>query len=264
MFEFSLYLLTGLVTGVLAGLLGIGGGVIIVPTLLYIFTYVQMPQWAIMHMAESTALAAIILTTLMAVVIQQRHHNIRWDIFRRLSLGIVVGTTLGAAIASLLPNNILKILFGVFISLISIHMLFSRKHETIKSDQYSPPWIEITSGFLVGGVSGMLGIGGGVFIVPILLRFGLSAHSAAATSSACALLLSLVGTLSYMIAGWQVTGLPHESTGFVYWPAVLGIALTSVIFVPLGTKLANRLSGKTLIRIFALFLLLVGLRMLIS
>lgn len=264
MFEFSLYLAAGTITGLLAGLLGIGGGVIIVPSLAYIFTYIGIPEKGIMHMAESTALAAIILTTLTAVMVQQRKKAIRWDIFRSLSIGIILGTIAGAAIASSLPNHTLKILFGVFISLVAMHMLLTKKSEFADEEKNPTFTHKVIAGFLVGGISGMLGIGGGVFIVPILLRFGLSAHNAAATSSACALLLSIVGTLSYMVAGWNVTELPFGTTGYVYWPAVLAIGFTSVIFVPFGTKIAHLLSGKALLRLFAVFLLFVGLTMLLS
>lgn len=250
--------------GVLAGLLGIGGGVVIVPSLAYVFTNVGLPQAVIMHMAESTALAAITLPTLTAVIVQQRKKAIRWDIFRSLSIGIILGTMIGAASASLLSSQTLKILFGLFISAVAMHMFFSKKQEFVDSYKQPKGGTGILAGFLVGAVSGMLGIGGGIFVVPILLRFGLSAHNAAATSSACALMLSIVGTLSYIATGWNISGLPPGSSGYVYWPAVLGIGLASIIFVPLGTKLASLLSGKTLIRIFAGFLLLVGILMVLG
>lgn len=250
--------------GVFAGLLGIGGGIIIVPSLAYVLVHTGIPETLIMHMAESTALAAITFSTFTAVLVQHRKKAIRWDIFRSLAIGIVIGAMLGAASASLLPNDVLKILFGIFISLVAIHMFFTKKESVTDSFRHPHLWIKIIAGFLVGVFSGMLGIGGGIFVVPILLRFGLSAHTAAATSSACALLLSIVGTVSFIATGWNVAGLPSAATGYVYWPAVLGIGLASVISVPLGAKLADVLSGKALIRFFAVFLFLVGVLMLLG
>lgn len=266
MFGFSLFLLMGVIVGVLAGLLGIGGGIIMVPFLAYIFNTLGMPQALLMHMAESTALATLAITTFTAVIVQQKKKNIRWDIFRSLSFSIIPGTVLGALVASFLPNHVLKILFGLFVSVIAIHLFFNQKQPLKEPEikQRSRRWVEITAGFVIGIIAGMLGIGGGIFIVPLLLRFGLTAHNATATSVACACLLSIVGTISYIATGWNVADLPQGTTGFVYWPAVLGMGLASIFFVPLGTKLASLLSGKALIRIFAIFLFIVGLMMLLS
>ncbi len=257
-----LFLITGSVTGLLAGLLGVGGGVVVVPSLAYIFNYMGMPHNAIMHMAASTSLAAMIFTTLMAVIAQQKRKMINWAVFRTLAPAIVIGTILGTSIASLLPSHVLKIIFGLFMFFIAVRMLLQKKQSEEMTRPLPHLYIQYGAGFAVGALSGMLGIGGGALTIPILLQFGLPAHQSAATSSACALLLSVIGTLSFMILGWYeppATGV----ASYVNWTAAILIAITSMIFVPLGTRLAGRLSGHHLKQVFAVFLLLVGLDMLL-
>jgi len=264
MLGIAFYIGLGVLAGFLAGLLGIGGGVIIVPGLAYVFSLVGMPANAVMHMATSTSLAAIVFTTLTAVVTQHLKRAIVWSVFWQLAPGIITGTLLGTLLANALSNHLLRLLFGIFVGLTALHLLFFSHSKTIT--EYQHPlnrWLVIVGGVIIGGCSGLLGVGGGVFAVPILLRLRLTIHQAAATSSACAFLLSLVGTLSYMITGWHLTGLPLGSTGYVYWPAVLAIALSSIPLVPLGTKLAQHLSADVLIRVFAIFLLLITVDMLV-
>lgn len=256
------YILTGAFTGILAGLLGIGGGVILVPALLYLFTYNNLPTHNIMHMATSTSLAAVTLTTFTAMVAHHLNKAVDWPTFKHLAPGIIAGTILGSVIGSSLPSNILRGLFGVFIVLIAIHMILQKK-PTAKTFRPAHTKWYLTGGVSVGALSATLGVGGGIFIVPMLLRFGLSVHQAAATSSACAFLLSFIGTISFMIIGWHNTGLPSGNIGYVYWPAAAIIALVSAIFVPFGTRLAGYLSGAVLQKVFAVFLFVVGVDMIL-
>lgn len=263
MTEVSLYILVGAVTGLLAGLFGIGGGVIIVPGLVYTFNHVGIDQLVLMHMAESTSLAVIILTTLVAVLAQHRKGNILWNVFYRLVPGIVLGSVMGSLIASVLSSHVLRIIFGFFVIVTAIRMLIPTQLKELHEHPHKWP-IQLGAGLAIGGLSGMLGIGGGVFTVPVLLYFGLPVHNATATSSACALLLGCVGTIAFMVTGWGISGLPVGSTGYVYWPAVLGVAFASMIFVPLGIKFAQHLSSAMLKRIFAVILILVGIDMLLG
>lgn len=266
MLGISFYILLGIISGLLAGMLGIGGGVIIVPGLAFIFKYLNMPPAAIMHMATSTSLACIVLTTGMAVITQQKQKTIDWSIFLPMAPGIILGTIGGTLLATFLPGQFLKTIFGIFLIFIAV-LLFLKNPQPIATDlsQEKIPnkWLLLSSGIVIGFLSGTLGVGGGVFAVPIFLHLGLTAHRAMATSSACAFLLSLVGTLSFIMIGLSLhfSKLPKDSTGYIYWPAVFSIALVSLIFVPLGTKLAHRLPAKTLKNVFAVFLLLVALDM---
>lgn len=261
MLDIFLYLLVGSIAGFLAGLLGIGGGVIIVPALALLFSHLGMPPHAIMHMAASTSLAAVMFTTLMAVIAQQRRGAIRWDMFYQLAPGIVGGAIVGTVIAGFLPTQTLKILFGLFVIVIALQMFKSRREHTEIIKQPHAV-IQFCCGFLMGGLAGILGIGGGILAVPVLTRLGLPVLNAIATSSACALLLSIVATLSFMVTGQHLTGLPPGSIGYVYWPAALIIAAAGFLIVPLGTRLAHRLPGHALKRAFAVLLMLVGIKML--
>lgn len=262
MFEISLYLSLGAITGFLAGLLGIGGGVISVPGLVYAFSFLAIPQVILMHLAEGSSIAAIALTMIVAVLTHHKNKMIDWIIVKQLAPGIVVGCILGVFIAAFLPTKALKVIFGIFVLVIAVQLLWSHKREK----SVSPPpslLIQKASGIFVGLLSGLLGIGGGVVAVPLLLRFGLPIHQASATSTTCALLASLIGTISFSMAGWYVAGLPSGATGYVYWPAALCVGIAGIVFVRFGTRLAKRLSGTVLKRLFALLLLIIGVDMLV-
>jgi len=262
MIEYFLYSIIGTLAGFLAGLLGIGGGVIVVPGLAETFSHFNVPHDVVMHMAASTSLTTIMFTAIVAVLVQHRNQAIDWQLFRQLVPGIVIGTIGGAVIAAQLSNYTLKVLFGLFMLYVSIQMLLGKKR--IEAEKKTLGKIaQLGLGFLIGGGSGLLGIGGGAISVPIFIRLGMTPHSAAGTSSACVLLLSIVAAICFIFTGMDAKGLPPGSTGFIYWPAVICVAAASMLFVPLGTKLARKLSGTTLKRIFAVFLMLVAVDMLI-
>lgn len=263
MISFFLYVLIGISAGFLAGLLGIGGGVIIIPGLASIFSYAGIPAEAIMHMAASTSLTTVIFSSAVAVISQHRSQQVDWNLFRQLALGIVLGTVSGAITANALSSHILKIIFALFMLFIALKILLAKNVVTTEKLQLGKTG-QIMVGAIIGFVSGVLGIGGGVISIPIFLRLGLTPHTAAGTSSACVLLLAIVGAISFMLMGAQhATHLPAGSTGYIYWPAVICIAAASMIFVPLGTKFARKLPGATLKKVFAVFLLLVAVEMLV-
>lgn len=257
-----LYIVLGSTSGFLAGLLGIGGGVIVVPGLAYIFSLLHFDPTVIMHMAAGTSLGAIIFTMLVAVLTHRKRNTIEWNIVWRLLPGFAIGAILGALLAADLPTKILKIIFAIFLVAIAVKLFLQKKSEDV--EPVAPKlWVQWLAGIAIGISAGLLGVGGGVLAIPILLRFGLKPHNAAATSSACSLFLSIVGTLSFIAVGWHDPALPVGSTGYVYWPAVLGIAVFSSLLVPLGANLARRLSGDALQRIFAVFLLIIAVDMMI-
>jgi uncharacterized membrane protein YfcA len=260
---FLFYILIGLLAGFLAGLLGIGGGTILVPGLLAIFSHAHIPGQLQMHMAISTALTSIIFTSLIAVYHQQRSFSINWLLFRQLVPGMIVGIVMGASLTLLLSTQTLKLLFSLFLFLVAFKLLF-HKSQVIKKEVVVltnlKKWL---IGFFIGITSGMLGLSGGAIAVPVFLRLGLSTHHAIATSSACVLLLAIMGAIVFTLTGLHANNLPSGSVGFVYWPAVLGISIGSVLVVPLGTRLAKRTSGNILRRFFALFLFVLGISLLI-
>jgi uncharacterized protein len=255
---YPLYFALGAVAGFLSGLLGIGGGVLLVPGLVAIFSYHGFSQHHVMHLATSTALASIIFSALIAVFYQQRRGAIHWPIFGQLMPGMLLGLLGGAFLSLYLSTETLKILFSLFLWMMALKLFLAKKEEGFTKNERPPLIIQWIMGALIGLISGLLGIGGGAMAVPILLRLGLKTHQAIATSSACILAISLLGTFLFTLASLHLSGLPEGSHSFVYWPAVLGLALGSLLCVPLGVRLGQRLSGSKLRKLFAFFLLIVS------
>lgn len=258
---FLLYPLVGAFVGVIAGLFGVGGGLIVVPFLVFIFRGQGMAPEIIMHLAIGTSLATIMVTSLSSVRAHHRHGAVLWPVFRKLTPGIIAGTLLGAAIVDQLPNNALRIIFGVFELLVAAQIGFGIK--TAPHRQLPGRAGMNTTGGVIGAVSAIVGIGGGTLTVPFLVWCNIGIRQAVATSAACGLPIAVAGTTGLIIAGWNATQLPTWSTGYIYWPAFAGIALASVLFAPLGAKLAHTIPADKLKRFFALFLAALGVRMLL-
>lgn len=262
---FLFYVIIGLLAGFLSGLLGIGGGTILVPGLLAIFSHAPLiPKQLQMHMATSTALASIMFTSLIAVYHQQRSFSINWSLFRQLVPGMLIGIVSGALIALWLSTHALKLLFSLFLFSVAFKLFFHKSPDVKKEIIILNPLKKWVIGFFIGIISGLLGIGGGAVAVPVFLRLGLSTHNAIATSSVCVLLLAIVGTITFTLTGLHANDLPSGSMGFVYWPAVFGISVGSVVMVPLATRLGKQTSGYLLRRFFSLFLFILGISLLIS
>jgi uncharacterized membrane protein YfcA len=261
MTEVILYLLTGAAAGLSAGLLGIGGGLIIVPILFFIFSHQPVATEHVMHMALATSLATIIVTSLSSARAHHKRGAVLWPIVFRLSPGIIIGAWLGAMFASTLASNTLRPVFGVFELLVAIHLLVNYKpgaHTTFVNSTKS-----ITGGVVIGGISSIVGIGGGTLTVPFLLWHNISIRHAVASSAACGFPIALAGTVTYIFSGWSMESLPAHTLGYVYLPAFAMIIITSIITAPLGASLAHRLPEKTLRLFFAMFLLILGFKMLL-
>ena len=253
-----LYLLLGAVAGLLAGLLGVGGGLIIVPALLAIFSSQSLPAEQLMHLALGTSLASIVFTSLSSVYAHQQHKAIVWQAFWQLTPGILLGSYLGGWLASQLSSDFLRPVFALFEISVGLYMLSGYQ---IHSHKTSAGIAEQTlGGSIIGAISAIVGIGGGTMTVPFLLWQGQSIHRAIATSAACGLPIAIAGSLSYLVNGWSAQ-IP-AAAGYIYLPALLGIIISSMLFAPLGARLAHRLPVLQLKRIFALLLLLIGLRLL--
>jgi hypothetical protein len=260
--EILAYMGTGVFSGILAGLLGVGGGVIIVPALILVFGHQGFtPVW-LAQLAVGTSLASIIGTGWSSALAHHRRGAVRWDLFWRLVPGIILGAWAGAAVAGLLPQGWLQRIFGVFLVYVGLSMLAPRG-ETPTG--FAPGnWGLATVGGGIGALSAIVGIGGGTLTVPYLVRTGLDMRRAVATSSACGVPIALAGTLGFVVSGWGREGLPTLSTGFVYWPAVLGILLTSILTAPVGARLAHSLPVPVLSRFFGILLLLVAAKLLLD
>ncbi len=251
----ALYLALGACVGILAGMLGVGGGLIIVPILATMLSAQQMPVDIIMHMALGTSLASILLTSLSSVYSHHRRGAVNWPHAIRLTPGILVGAWCGGVIADHLSSDTLKPVFAVFELCVAAYMLYGHK---VKAHYSSPGAIQFSlSGGIIGSISSLVGIGGGTMTVPWLMWYGSSIHKAIATSAAVGFPIAVAGTLSYLVNGWNHSELPPWTLGYIYLPAVAGIVISSVVFAPLGARWAHQLDTTKLKKIFAF--LLIGL-----
>ena len=259
---FFICLVVGAFSGLMSGLFGIGGGIIIIPALVAIFSYFSVVPSAIaMHMAVGTSLATIIVTTASSVTSHHRRGSVSWGMLKILLPGLVVGSIVGVVVAGYLPSHVLVRLFSLFLLFVGVHLLFSKQRLTVQAAP-SPLSMKVVSG-LIGALSGMLGVGGGVILVPYLWRCQLEMRSAVGTSAACGFAVGVVATIAYMMMGVVSVPLVPWSTGYIYWPAFLGVGLASVFFAPLGVMLAHRLPREMLRRTFAVLVLFVAVDMLI-
>ena len=255
---FLLYLLVGAFAGVLAGLCGIGGGMVIVPVLIFSFAAQGVSAEVLTHMAVATSLATIVFTSLSSVREHHRNGAIDWSLVRSMAAGIVIGTAAGVVLISEVPGPVLQNIIGVFALLLALKM-FTGWEPPGKGDRPSALGL-MSAGSIVGFGSSWFGIGGGTFTVPYLSWMRFSMRQAVATSAACGIPIALTGAVTNIIAGQGNDLLPEWSTGFVYWPAVLGIALTSVPCAQVGAGLAHKLDAALLKKLFAVLLCVVGIR----
>jgi len=256
------YLVLGCFAGLVAGLFGVGGGLIIVPALVFIFQQQHLATSGLMQLALGTSLATIIVTSLASILAHRQHGNIRWELFRLLSPGLIVGVFCGSWIAGQIDGDILRIGFAVFVTLVAIQIGFEiRPH----AQRQLPGKGELSfAGTIIGLVSALVGIGGGSMTTPYMLWNAVPIRQAIGTSAACGLPIALFGSLGYAITGLNASHLPQGSSGYIYWPAWFGIVTTSVLFAPLGARLTGTIPARTLKRVFALLLLLVATRLLFS
>lgn len=255
--EFLLYLVLGAAAGVLAGLFGVGGGLIIVPVLVFSFKAQGIAPEVLTHLAVGTSLATIVFTSANSVITHHRRGVVLWNIVRWFTPGILLGGLLGGMTAAQLQSPFLQKVIGVFAVLMAVQMGFDLRPKT-RRPVPKPAGLAASGGF-IGWAAAIVGIGGGSITVPFLTWRSVPMLQAVATSAACGLPIAIAGSLSFMWQGHAVAGLPDWSLGFIYLPALVGIAATSMIFARLGAQLAHKLPAKVLKRLFALLLLSVGL-----
>lgn len=259
-----LIVLSGL-AGFLAGLLGIGGGIILVPLFLWVFESAGFSPEVLVHLALGTSLAVIIPTALSSAIGHRKRGNVQWYQVIRLGIGGIVGAFLGAWLASLLSGDWLKGLFGTMQLIVALQMvIFSPRLPPERTDPV--PSIQLALVGFAGGVfSAFFGVGGGVIAVPLMvIALSLPIHLAVGNSSALIVIASLSGALSYVFHGWGDPMLPPYSVGFVNFLVVLLVAPFSILSARLGVRVASRTAHDKLIKLFAILLVAVGLRMIYS
>lgn len=254
-------LVTGAIAGVLAGLLGVGGGIVIVPALDTVLGTLQVDPAIRMHIAVATSLATIIPTSLSSTRSHHRRESVDFALARSWGLFILAGSILGAWLASRMHSTGMSLVFAVVLTVMALRMLLPAGSLTLVREIPPGPLGRLFP-LGIGGVSSIMGIGGGTLSVPALSVLGLSMHRAVGTSALFGLLIALPGALAYVFTGWGDPRLPPGSLGYVSLPGLLCIAPMTVLTAPLGVRLAHRLSQAHLRLFFGSFLLLVAVRML--
>lgn len=257
----TIYACIGTFAGLMSGILGIGGGIVVVPGLVFVFQHSQLiAEKSVMHVAAGTSLAVMIITSQSSIRAHLKLGEVLWSVFNKLWPGIILGTIAGALIATLIPTHWLKILFALFLLCIAYKMLTDM--HVSHADHFPKPWINRFISFLIGFKSGLLGVGGGVLIIPYLTYCGVAVRKIAGVSNLCTLTVAVVGTITFMITGQEEMRSVAYSTGYVYWPAMLCVAIPSSLIAPVGARLNYIVPVQHLKYGFIVILVLTAVKML--
>lgn len=257
------FMLAGSVAGLCAGLFGVGGGLIVVPALVWILTAYGLPLAIVPHVAVGTALATIIITSISSFTAHNKAGGVRWDIFRNLAKGLVLGSLFGAWVATLIHGAYLQVIIGVFAVLMSVQM-FMKKSAANDAKPLPSAMIQTVAGVVIGGASAIFGIGGGSLTVPYLTHAGLPMKQAVGTSAACGLPIAIAGAIGFMVFGTLANDLEavgHGLIGFVHLSAFFMVSVMSFITAKIGAKFAHKLPAATLKKAFACLLFVVGVQL---
>jgi uncharacterized membrane protein YfcA len=252
----------GAIVGFLAGLLGIGGGLVVVPALVYLLPQLGINVEVVMPMALATSLSAIVMTSSSAAYAHHKNKNIPWNITKPLMFSVAIGALLGAFIADHLSAQALTNFFAGAVIVLASYMLLSIR-STRSREMPSKIKLQFIS-LITGIIASLMGMAGGAILVPVLTYFGMPIRHCIGIATVCGVMVALFGSLGYVISGLDNILLPEWSLGYVYLPALLGVALTSSLFAPLGVKFAAKLPVQTLKKFFAIFLMLVAIKMIFA
>lgn len=252
------YLCTGVFVGFLAGLLGIGGGMVMVPILAALFAAQGFAPDHVLHLALGTSMAVILFTASSSTREHHRLGSVDWSMMRRMTPGMAAGTLVASLGSGVVPQNVLAGSFAIIVVAAATQIGFGRK--PAPGRQLPGPLGTGVVGLLIGIVCGLVSVGGAFMTVPFMLWCGVPARTAIGTGAALGLPIALLGTLGYGIAGWSVPGLPTGSVGFVQTVALAAVVVTSMLMAPIGARLAHRLPVPTLRKLFALMLYAVAVK----
>lgn len=257
------FVIAGAFAGVCAGLFGVGGGMIIVPALVWIFTAYSFPPEVVTHLAVGTSLATIVVTSISSLTAHNKRGGVRWDIWRKMALGLVIGSLVGAGVADMIDGKALQAIIGVGALLVALKMLFLSNREQLDKPLPSAG-TQFSAGTGIGLASSIFGIGGGSLTVPFLNWAGLTMKQSVGTSAACGLPIAIAGALGFAWFGQNTVDLPEGTIGFVHISGFLCISVISFIMAKVGAKLAYKLPAQTLKRAFGILLLFAGGQLLLS
>lgn len=250
------FLALGVAVGFAAGLLGVGGGLLLVPFLTFLFTIKEVPAERVIHMAIATSLATIMFTSISSVFAHHQRSAVSWHIVRVLAPGILIGSWIGPWIGKQLNSAALAAFFALFVAVSAAQMLLDKRPAASRD---LPGVLGMfAAGGAIGILSGLVGAGGGFVSVPFMTWCNVKIHNAVATSAALGFPIALAGTLANIYYGMHTPDLPPGSLGFVYLPALLVVSGASVLTAPLGARTAHRLPVQALKRVFAFTLLALG------
>ncbi|MCI5053183.1 MAG: sulfite exporter TauE/SafE family protein [Simkaniaceae bacterium] len=256
------FILIGICAGLCSGLFGFGGGIVTVPALLVIFTWMGMPANSIMHIAIATSLSSMIFNTASATYKHSTHGSVLWRLLIPMGFGIIIGAIIGPQIAKLLSSHVLKIIFGFLEIIIGGLLFFSRAHIVSNFTTLPTKTPLFLLGFFNSLISSLIGIAGGLFVVPFLIAYKIPLQKAIGTSAASGLIITIVGTLAYLFS-IQKGGFSEGLGGYIYLPAFLTLSITSLIVAPVGVYLAHKLPVILIKRVLSVIIVLIGLSMVI-
>ncbi|MCK9260427.1 MAG: sulfite exporter TauE/SafE family protein [Azoarcus sp.] len=253
-------LATGVVAGVLAGLLGVGGGIVIVPVLYHLFTLLGIDESVRMHVAVGTSLATIIPTSIMSARAHRKRGSLDRKLLRTLIPAVIVGVVIGSVLSGYLSGKVLTSIFAVMALLVALNMAFKRDGFALGDGLPGPVGTSLIGG-VIGGISTLMGIGGGTLSVPTLSAFRTPMHTAVGTGAALGIIISIPGTIGFLINGIGVPLRPPATIGYIN---LLGWALivpATMLTSAWGAALAHSIDARRLRQVFAAFLALTSLRM---
>ena len=258
--EILLYFLLGSFSGVLAGLFGIGGGIIIIPSFFYIFDYLGFPEEILSHMVLGSSLGVIVFSSVSSTYSHNAKEAVNWYLIKVVAHSIIVGSALGGITAGFLESNTLQGLVALFLVVASVQLIFEfpPPPQNPRTNLVGP----VIAGGGIGWLSGVFGIGGGIFSVPYFYHRGLKMMNAIGTSAACGIPIALAGSISYMIIGFDISSTPENSIGYVYLPATIIVGLMSSLTAKYGVNIAHRMKQKKLRIAFAFLVIIMALNLL--
>jgi len=253
-------LVSGCIAGLFAGMLGVGGGIVIVPMMEVALSIVDVDPAIRMHIAVATSLAIIVPTSIASSRAHHRKKAVDIELVKRWALYVLAGALLGTFVAAQVHSRVLAAIFAVFAFLIGLKMIFRQPDKPLSRGVPATSWVKLIPAG-IGFLSSMMGIGGGTFSVMVLTLFGKPIHNAVGTAALFGLLIALPGTIGFMIAGWDNPALPPLSIGFVSFVGFALIAPATILLAPIGARIAHGMSRQQLNMVFGLFLLIASVRM---
>ncbi len=255
------YLAIGAAVGFFAGMLGIGGGALMIPLLVWLFEAQGLPHEHLLHLAVGTGMATILFTSVSSMRAHAKRGGVRWDIVKRITPGILAGGLAGSAIASSIPRFAFAVIFVVTVYAAALNIFLARKPNPSRRLPGAAGLFAVGAG--ISGLSAFAAVGGAFLTVPFMVWCNVPMLQAIGTAAAIGFPIGAAGTVGYVAAGWGAAGLPEWSLGYVYLPALAGVTVASMSLAPLGAMAAHRLPTKVLRRVFAVLMFTLATRMLV-